>query len=86
MCCFLALTSIFSLPSGSVPVYYSFIVLGIWNTILTPLGFHGGSDHKESVCTVGDTGAIPGLGRSPGEGNIPTLVFFLENSMDREAW
>ena len=28
-----------------------------------------GSDSKESACNVGDLGSIPGLGRSPGEGN-----------------
>ena len=32
-------------------------------------GFPGGSDGKESACNVGDLGSIPGLGRSPGEGN-----------------
>ena len=32
-------------------------------------GFPGGSDGKESVCSAGDQGSIPGLGRSPGEGN-----------------
>ena len=32
-------------------------------------GFPGGSDGKESACTAGDSGSIPGLGRSPGEGN-----------------
>ena len=32
-------------------------------------GFPCGSDGKESVCNVGDPGTIPGLGRSPGEGN-----------------
>ena len=32
-------------------------------------GFPGGSDGKESACNVGDPGLIPGLGRSPGEGN-----------------
>ena len=32
-------------------------------------GFPGGSDGKESVCNAGDLGWIPGLGRSPGEGN-----------------
>ena len=31
--------------------------------------FLGGSDHKESICNVGDLGSIPGLGRSPGEGH-----------------
>ena len=29
----------------------------------------GGSDRKESTCNVGDWGSVPGLGRSPGEGN-----------------
>ena len=33
------------------------------------LGFPGGSADKESVYNVGDLGSIPGLGRSPGEGN-----------------
>ena len=29
----------------------------------------GGSDGKASACSAGDPGSIPGLGRSPGEGN-----------------
>ena len=33
------------------------------------LDFPGGSDGKESACSAGDPGSIPGLGRSPGEGN-----------------
>jgi len=33
------------------------------------LGFSGGSDGKESSCNAGDLGLIPGLRRSPGEGN-----------------
>ena len=32
-------------------------------------GLRGGSDSKESACNAGDPGSIPGLGRSPGEGN-----------------
>ena len=32
------------------------------------MGFPGGSAAKESACNAGDLGAIPGLGRSPGEG------------------
>ena len=32
-------------------------------------GFPWGSAGKESACSAGDTGSIPGLGRSPGEGN-----------------
>ena len=47
----------------------------------------GGSDGKESACNAGDPGLIPGLGRSPGEGNGNPLQYsYLENSMDREAW
>ena len=30
---------------------------------------YGGSDGKESACSAGDLGSIPGLGRTPGEGN-----------------
>ena len=33
------------------------------------LDFPGGSDSKTSVYNAGDPGSIPGLGRSPGEGN-----------------
>ena len=37
----------------------------------------------ESACSVGDWGLIPGLGRSPGEGNVYPLQYSgLENSMD----
>ena len=32
-------------------------------------GFTGGSDGKESAYKVRDPGLIPGLGRTPGEGN-----------------
>ena len=54
--------------------------------ILLHMGFPGGSAGKESACNLGDWSLIPGLGRSPGEGNVyPTSVFFLENSMDRGA-
>ena len=46
---------------------------------------HGHS--KESACNVGDLSLIPGMGRSPGEGNGDPLQYLcLENSMDREAW
>ena len=43
-------------------------------------GFPGGSEVKVSASNVGDPGSIPGLGRSPGEGNGNL------NPMDREAW
>ena len=44
-------------------------------------GFPGGLDDKESVYSAGDPGPIPGLGRSPGEGNLEYSC--LENPMDR---
>ena len=51
------------------------------------MGFPGGSDDKVSVCNVGDPGLIPGLGRSPGEGNGSPLQYScLENSMDSRTW
>ena len=51
------------------------------------MDFPGGSDGKESAYNVGDPGSIPGLGRSPGEGNGKGLQYScLENSMDRGAW
>ena len=44
--------------------------------------FPGGSDSKESTCNAGDLGSIPGLGRSPGEGDGNSLKYSgLENSM-----
>jgi len=43
-------------------------------------------DGKESACSMGDTGLIPGWERSLGEGNGYLLQYsFLENSMDRGA-
>ena len=47
------------------------------------MDFPGGSDGKVSVYNAGDLGLIPGLGRSPGEGNSYSLQYSdLENSMD----
>ena len=47
------------------------------------LGFPSGSAGKESVCSAGDLGSIPGWGRSPGEGKgYPLQYSGLENSMD----
>ena len=46
-------------------------------------GFPGGSAGNESTCNVGDLGSIPGLGRSPGEGNgYPLQYSGLENFRD----
>ena len=42
---------------------------------------------KESACSAGDIGLIPGLGRSPGGGNgNPFQYSCLEDSVDRGAW
>ena len=58
--------------------------------ILTNTGFlvaSHGSDGKETACNAGDLGSIPGVGRSPGEGNGNLLQYScLENSMDTGAW
>ena len=50
---------------------------------MTP-DFPDNLDGKESACNAGDPGSIPGLGRSPGEGNGSPLQYScLENSIDR---
>ena len=47
------------------------------------MSFLGSSAGKESTCNEGDLGLIPGLGRSPGEGNsYPLQDSGLGNSMD----
>ena len=49
--------------------------------------FPGDSDSKASAYNVGDLGSIPGLGRSPGEGNgNPFQSSCLENPMDGGAY
>ena len=69
------------------PVTVSTVFLiDLWELFieLTPvfLGFPGGSAGKESACSVGDLGSIPGLGRSPGEGKgYPLQYSGLEKSM-----
>ena len=50
-------------------------------------GFPGGSEVKASACNAGGLGSIPGLGRSPGEGNGNPLQYScLENPMGGGAW
>ena len=57
---------------------FSWVTLSIWT---------GGSDGKESVCDAGDAGLIPGLGKSPVEGNGNPLQYYcVENFMDGGAW
>ena len=46
-------------------------------------GFPGGSAGEEFAPNAGDLGSIPGLGRSPGEGNTYPLRYSdLENPID----
>ena len=55
--------------------------------LLSSMGFPGGSEVKASACNAGDLGSIPGLGRSPGEGNGNPLQYScLENPMEGRAW
>ena len=50
--------------------------------IINAVGFPSSSAGKESTCNEGDLGLIPGLGRSPGEGNgYPLQYSGLEKSM-----
>ena len=59
----------------------------IFFVFLSFQGFPGSSDGKESPCNVGDLSLIPGMGRSPGEGNGNPLQYScLEKSADRGAW
>ena len=51
------------------------------------MGFPCGSAGKESACSEGDMGLIPGFGRSPGEGKGYSLQYSgLEDSMDYSPW
>ena len=68
---------------------YRFLLYNIMNQSYVYIysGFPGGSDSKESTCSVGDLGSIPGLGRSPeGRHGNPCQYSCLENPMDRGAW
>ena len=57
----------------------------IWDK--TIWGFPCSSIGKESAYNAGDSGLIPGLGRSPGEGNgNPIQYSCLENPRDRRTW
>ena len=49
------------------------------------LGFPSGSDGKESACSAGDSGSIPGSGSAAVEGNGYLLQYYcLENLMTEE--
>ena len=51
------------------------------------MGLPGGSVVRNLPASAGDVGSIPGLGRSPGEGNSNPLQYScLGNPTDRGAW
>ena len=55
--------------------------------MLAPKFISGGSESKEFARSAGDTGSIPGSGRSSREGiDYPLQYACQENSMGREAW
>ena len=61
-------------------------VYSVWYCPCSQLSFPGGSPSKETASNAGDLGSIPGLGKSPGEGNgYPLQYSYLENSMDQRA-
>ena len=90
------------MPSSSIILKFHFFLLKSWNSaplvsfnIITlilffncneDMGFPWGLSGKESPCQARDMGSIPGLGRSPGEGNGNSFQnSCLGNSMDRVA-
>ena len=71
-------------------ILYLYLVCFIFSALYSVLPFHLGfpcsSVGKESACSAGTQLLIPGLGRSPGEGNgNPFQYSCLENPMDREG-
>ena len=66
---------------------YIFICVCVCVCVSLFWGFPSSPVGKESACSAGDLGSIPGLGRSAGEGNGNPLQYpCLEILMDRGAW
>ena len=79
-------------PPCSMSQYFShfllpnYILLYGYVTFGFPITFSG-SDSKESACNARDWGSVPGLGRSPGEGNGNLLQYScLKNPIDLGTW
>ena len=89
-CCLFYLKS--SLWSSDLPCFFSrtvlvFLATAILDSFSLFYDFPGGSDGKASAYNTGDLGLIPGLGRSPGEGNGNPLQYScLENPTDGGTW
>ena len=84
-----ALPPVLHKPAAAGPHSLLSVSLSVgWDDTMELLrGFHGGSDGKETACSAGDLGSIPGSGRPPGVGNGNPLQYScLEKPMEREAW
>ena len=95
LCCLLEAVSVRKLPGRSPQcgnterrLALAHVSLhGALDCRLVNKAFPGGPDSQESICSSRDPDLIPGLGRSPGEGNdYPLQNSRLENPMDRGAW
>ena len=70
----------------TLPLDCKLLKAGNYSSLIFDL-FPGGSEVKVSARNAGGLGSIPGLGRSPGEGNGNPLQYScLENPMDGGAW
>ena len=68
-------------------IFFNFSLLIYLEIVYCLNTWFGFPDSKASTCNAGDLGLIPGLGRSPGEGNGNPLQYScLENYMDRGAY
>ena len=67
--------------------YLSVFIDKWWFGRDVPDGFPGDAENKKSACSTGDSGSVPGLERSSGDGDGSQLQYsYLENSVDRGAW
>ena len=80
-------------PFWTILYFHFYLFIKLKNIYWEPTAFqyssfpYSGSDGEETACNAGDLGSVPGLGRSPGEGNGNSLQYScLENSRDRGAW
>ena len=75
-----------SIPCLGTPEAQIHFPAGLHSAPLTR-DFPGGSDGKASAYNAGDPASIPGLGRSPGEGNGNLFQYSCwENPVDGGAW
>ena len=83
-----------SLRMPPAELWKSYMILAVPTTLQSQLAFQDVymspwwlGWYKESARSVGDSGLIPGLGRSPGEVNGNPLQYScLENPVNRGAW